>query len=186
MPALINFYTGIIVMNKLTLATSIRFNMFAKRDDIGSALAYAETLFSAMDPSAAVAARTALHVVLNTVAAEIEKLDTPAPEAAPEADAAQLDRRIDARVSAALSEINQWIDARIDVFLMNDKINHWAEDNLDGYIEQWIGDNLSDKIESWVDDNLDVGDHVDNWFDDNGSDKIRDALADVEITVKVK
>jgi len=178
-------------MNKLTLATSIRFNMFGKRDDIGSALAYAEQMLNAMNSADAVAARTLLHVVLNTVAAEIEKLDTPAPQAdgIRIADAAQLDQRIDARIAAALADaaqLDQRIDTRIDVFLMDDKINRWADDNLDGYIEQWIGDNLSDKIESWVDDNLDVGDHVNNWFDDNGSDKIRDALSDVEITVKVK
>jgi hypothetical protein len=112
-------------------------------------------------------------VVLNTVAKEIQKLDIPAPEAdgIRIADAAQLDQRI---------------DTRIDVFLMDDKINRWADDNLDGYIEQWIGDNLSDKIESWVDDNLDVGEHVDTWFDQNGSDIIRDALSDAEITVKIK
>jgi hypothetical protein len=178
-------------MNKLTLATSIRFNMFGKRDDIGSALAYAEQMLNAMNSADAVAARTLLHVVLNTVAAEIEKLDTPAQQAdgIRIADAAQLDQRIDARIAAALADaaqLDQRIDTRIDVFLMDEKINRWAEDNLDGYIDQWAGDNLSDKIESWVDDNLDVGEHVNNWFDDNGSDKIRDALSDVEITVKVK
>ena len=173
-------------MDKYTLAAAIRVGMFGERDTVGQAFTYAEQMLNAMSSADAIAARTLLHVVLNTVAKEIQKLDTSAPEAAPEADAAQLDRQIDARVSAALSEINQWIDARIDVFLMNDKINHWAEDNLDGYIEQWIGDNLSDKIESWVDDNLDVGEHVDTWFDQNGSDVIRDALSDVEITVIVK
>jgi len=182
-------------MDKYTLAAAIRVGMFGERDTVGQAFTYAEQMLNAMSSADAIAARTLLHVVLNTVAKEIQKLDTPAPEAAPEAggiriaDAAQLDQRIDARIAAALADaaqLDQRIDTRIDVFLMDDKINRWADDNLDGYIEQWIGDNLSDKIESWVDDNLDVGEHVDTWFDQNGSDIIRDALSDAEITVKIK
>jgi hypothetical protein len=178
-------------MDKYTLAAAIRVGMFGERDTVGQAFTYAEQMLNAMSSADAIAARTLLHVVLNTVAKEIQKLDIPAPEAdgIRIADAAQLDQRIDARIAAALADaaqLDQRIDTRIDVFLMDDKINRWADDNLDGYIEQWIGDNLSDKIESWVDDNLDVGEHVDTWFDQNGSDIIRDALSDAEITVKVK
>lgn len=48
--------------------------LFATRDSLPEALEYANTLIAAIRPTDRVAAYTALHVVLNTALAEIEKL----------------------------------------------------------------------------------------------------------------
>ena len=57
------------------LAQKLRKNMFSKRETIREAYDYAGSLIENMNSSDRIAALTALHVVLNTVADEIERRD---------------------------------------------------------------------------------------------------------------
>ena len=57
------------------LAQELRQNIFSKRKNIQEAYDYAGSLIESMNSSDRIAALTALHVVLNTVADEIERRD---------------------------------------------------------------------------------------------------------------
>jgi len=62
-------------MNKLTqYANSIRCPMFAGRDNVNKGLIYAYELINSIEGSGKVAAVTALQVVLNSVANDLERI----------------------------------------------------------------------------------------------------------------
>ena len=162
-------------MNKLELINALRVPLFASRDSLAEAFDYAEHMFNSIGPEGAVAARTALHVVVNTVVKEIEKLDA-VPAQAPDAVPAQAPEIDKARLAAL-------IDMRIDAVLedkINEAIGQYDFDELFG------GFDIDDKIEHWIDNNLDLSEAANEWFEENGKDAIRDALADVEINVKIR
>jgi hypothetical protein len=114
-------------MDKHTLAASIRIGMFAERETIQEAFDYADQVFKSLG-AADIAARTAMHVVLNTVAKQIAAL--PDPLAAPpeeikietvqlSVDRATLDDIIDARIA-------NWYENDFDIQEeINDAINDY-------------------------------------------------------------
>ena len=62
-------------MTKTALAQSIRHKLFSERETLKEAYEYAFKIFSSLG-SGEMAATTALMVVVNTLANEIEKLET--------------------------------------------------------------------------------------------------------------
>ncbi len=100
-------------MNPSTLAKSIRVNLFADRgSDIGAAWQYVEDMFDSMpDVGSRAAARTALHVLVNTIANAIDDL---APAAIAHAD------RPDVGIDE--SRIAHMVDVHV---------SRWLEENLD-------------------------------------------------------
>jgi hypothetical protein len=142
-------------MSKHTLAASIKVGMFAKRDTIDEAFEYVEMMFNTMpDPAHRAAARTALHVMLNTVAGLIEALpdqlppppaeiqisveDNPATGAEVEpvmvsVPREELDRIIDARIVAWINqdlrvELNEWFRDEVDI---DEAVQHYMDNSVD-------------------------------------------------------
>jgi hypothetical protein len=115
-------------MDKHTLAASIRIGMFAERETIQEAFDYADQVFRSLAANDDIAARTAMHVVLNTVAKQIAALPDPLAAPAEEirietvqlsVDRATLDDIIDAR-------INRWYENDFDIQEeINDAINEY-------------------------------------------------------------
>lgn len=125
-------------MTPKQLAADLRINLFADRGtDLKSAIEYSHAVFNTLETGNSIAARTAMHVVLNTVANILDEMldpaDNPATGTPVEPVHLMLDR-------AALDQI---IDARI---------------------EQWMDDNesmIDNRVESWMEDNFDP-DHLVN------------------------
>ena len=61
-------------MTNQELANAIRYKLFAERDTLKEAMDYAFDVFRTLGPNE-IAATTALMVVLNTLANEIEKVE---------------------------------------------------------------------------------------------------------------
>jgi hypothetical protein len=122
-------------MTKSTLAASLRVNLFADRgSDIGEAWQYVETMFDSMpDAGSRAAARTALHVLVNTIANAIDDL---APAAIAHAD--RPDVGIDESRIAHLVDVHmaQWIEDNLDI---ENQVQE-AIDNQD--IEQMISETI--------------------------------------------
>lgn len=121
-------------MDKHTLAASIRVGMFAERETIQEALDYADQVFKTLGTEEAFA-RTAMHVVLNSVAKQIIALPDPLPAPAEEIKIETVQLSLD---RATLDDI---IDARV---------SHWFNENID----------IENSIQDWINDNLDWGDIV--------------------------
>jgi hypothetical protein len=122
-------------MTKSTLAASLRVNLFADRgSDIGEAWQYVETMFDSMpDAGSRAAARTALHVLVNTIANAIDDL---APAAIAHAD--RPDVGIDESRIAHLVDVHmaQWVEDNLDI---ENQVQE-AIDNQD--IEQMISETI--------------------------------------------
>jgi len=122
-------------MTKSTLAASLRINLFADRgSDIGEAWQYVETIFDSMpDAGSRAAARTALHVLVNTIANAIDDL---APAAIAHAD--RPDVGIDESRIAHLVDVHmaQWIEDNLDI---ENQVQE-AIDNQD--IEQMVSETI--------------------------------------------
>lgn len=101
-------------MTTSKLAASLRINLFADRgSDIGEAWQYVETMFDSMpDAGSRSAARTALHVLVNTIANAIDDL---APATIAHAD--RPDVGIDESRIAHLVDVHmaQWIEDNLDI-----------------------------------------------------------------------
>jgi hypothetical protein len=132
-------------MDKHTLAASIRIGMFAERETIQEAFDYADQVFKSLG-AADIAARTAMHVVLNTVAKQIAALpdeivgtlpaDNPAAGVTSFQDT--LIKLIDSRIAQSnLGPIKEQI-----IEVVNDSFDHFAENKLDDLIERWVDQNL--------------------------------------------
>ena len=150
-------------MNKHELAASIKVGLFAKRDTVTEALKYAEMVIDTIhDPASRVAAATALHVTLNTVAALIEALpdqlppppaevrisveDNPATGTEPRGDMQSLLEPI--LVSVPRYELNRIIDQRI---------SDWLDDRFDSMASEWFNDNVDveEKVQHYIDNDVD-------------------------------
>jgi hypothetical protein len=122
-------------MTKSTLAASLRVNLFADRgSDIGEAWQYVETMFDSMpDAGSRAAARTALHVLVNTIANAIDDL---APATIAHAD--RPDVGIDESRIAHLVDVHmaQWVEDNLDI---ENQVQE-AIDNQD--IEQMISETI--------------------------------------------
>lgn len=101
-------------MTKSTLAASLRVNLFADRgSDIGEAWQYADDMLTSIpDAGARAAARTALHVLVNTIANAIDDL---APATIAHAD--RPDVGIDDSRIAHLVDVHmaQWVEDNLDI-----------------------------------------------------------------------
>ena len=122
-------------MSPKQLATALRVNLFADRGtDLNEAMHYSSQVLNSLGAES-IAARTAMHVVRNTVANTLESMPDPAdhPAVGVEPVQLQMDRN-------ALDAI---IDARIE---------HWMSDNL--------RDEVDERVEHWMDNNFDAEDQV--------------------------
>ena len=101
-------------MTKSALAKSLRVNLFADRgSDIGAAWQYADNMLASMpDAGSAAAARTALHVLVNTIANAIDDL---APATIAHAD--QPDVGIDESRIAHMVDVHmaRWLEENLDI-----------------------------------------------------------------------
>jgi hypothetical protein len=122
-------------MTKSKLAASLRVNLFADRgSDIGEAWQYADNMLASMpDAGSTAAARTALHVLVNTIANAIDDL---APEAIAHAD--RPDVGIDESRIAHLVDVHmaQWVEDNLDI---ENQVQE-AIDNQD--IEQMVSETI--------------------------------------------
>lgn len=126
-------------MTKSTLAASLRVNLFADRgSDIGEAWQYVETMFDSMpDAGSRAAARTALHVLVNTIANAIDDL---APAAIAHAD--RPDVGIDESRIAHLVDVHmaQWVEDNLDIENQVQETIGQVIDDID--IEQMISETI--------------------------------------------
>jgi hypothetical protein len=150
-------------MTKHELAASIKVGIFASRDTLEEAFEYVETMFNTMpDPAHRAAARTALHVMLNSVAKQIIALPDPLPLPPAEIQisvednpATGTEARQDLQsvlepvmVSVPRSELNRIIDQRI---------SDWLDDRFDGMTEEWFENNvdIDEKVQDYLDNSVD-------------------------------
>ena len=116
-------------MSPKQLAIELRMNLFADRGtDLNAAMDYAAQVLNSLG-SEGIAARTAMHVVLNTIANLLDEMH-PAPDN-PAAGVEQVQLQLDRNALDAI------IDARID---------HWAahhmSEHFNDHIEEWMSDNF--------------------------------------------
>jgi hypothetical protein len=150
-------------MTKHELAASIKVGIFASRDTLEEAFEYTETMFNSMpDPAHRAAARTALHVMLNSVAKQIIALPDPLPLPPAEIQisvednpATGTEARQDLQsvlepvmVSVPRAELNRIIDQRI---------SDWLDDRFDGMTEEWFDNNVdvAEKVQDYLDNSVD-------------------------------
>jgi hypothetical protein len=150
-------------MSKYELAASIKVGLFASRDTLEEAFEYVEMMINSMpDAAHQAAARTALHVMLNSVAKQIEALpdQLPPPPAevrisAEDNPATGTEARQDLQsmlepvmVSVPVNELNRIIDQRI---------SDWLDDRFDGMANEWFTDNvdIDEKVQEYLDNSVD-------------------------------
>jgi len=148
-------------MTKHELAASIKVGIFASRDTLEEAFEYTETMFNSMpDPAHRAAARTALHVMLNSVAKQIialpDQLPPPPAEVriSPEDNPATgTEARQDLQsvlepVLISVPELHRIIDQRI---------SDWLDDRFDSLAEEWFNDNVDvdEKVQEYIDNSVD-------------------------------
>lgn len=125
-------------MSTKQLAKDLRLTLFADRGtDLQAAMQYADQVFTSLGESN-IAARTAMHVVLNTVANLLNAMPDPADNPAAGATGLEqaLVKLIDQRLAARVSSEEDF-ETRVQA-----EIEDWAENNLDRQIEMWIEHNL--------------------------------------------
>jgi hypothetical protein len=150
-------------MTKHELAASIKVGIFASRDTLEEAFEYTETMFNSMpDPAHRAAARTALHVMLNSVAKQIIALPDQLPPPPAEVQisvednpATGTEARQDLQsvlepvmVSVPRDELNRIIDQRI---------SDWLDDRFDSMAEEWFENNVDvdEKVQEYIDNDVD-------------------------------
>ena len=148
--------------SKALLAASIRVGIFGKRDSIDEALEYASEIIDNLQTCDKAVVYTALHVVLNTVADEIDALpdssaaalEPPPAEVRidhadlPATGATSLHDQIEEIVLAQISKLGASIDQKIDRAIA---------ENLALIKEEWNEETKFDTIiEEWFEDNVDI------------------------------
>ena len=140
---------------KYELAASIRVGLFASHDTLESAFDYVESMINSMpDPGARAAARTALHVMLNSVANQIEALPDPLPLPPAEIQISAEDNPATGTevepviVSVPRTELNRIIDQRI---------SDWLDDRFDSMADEWFTNNVDvdEKVQEYIDNSVD-------------------------------
>jgi hypothetical protein len=147
-------------MTKNELAESIRVGLFASHDTLESAFAFVENMINSMpDPGARAAARTALHVMLNSVANQIEALPDQLPPPPAEVRISVEDNPATGTevepviVSVPRTELNRIIDQRI---------SDWLDDRFDSLADEWFETNvdIDEKVQEYLDNSVDWSDVV--------------------------
>jgi len=140
-------------MTKHELAASIKVGIFASRDTLEEAFEYTETMFNSMpDPAHRAAARTALHVMLNTVAKQIESLPDQLPPPPAEVRISAEDNPATGvevePVLISVPELNRIIDQRI---------SDWLDDRFDSLADEWFETNvdIDEKVQHYLDHDVD-------------------------------
>lgn len=142
-------------MTKNELAASIRVGLFASYDTLQEAFDFVEIMFNSMpDSGARAAARTALHVMLNSVANQIEALPDQLPPPPAEVRISAEDNPATGTevepviVSVPRTELNRIIDQRI---------SDWLDDRFDGMANEWFTDNvdIDEKVQEYLDNSVD-------------------------------
>lgn len=150
-------------------------DMFAKRDTVDQALAYASDLINTFEGGNKAAAWTALMVVVNTAAAVWP--EAPAQEPSP----FTLDA-LRSRIAA--------LEERLSPEALSQDISSqacaWLDDNFNERADQWLNDeaDLDDKIETWVENNLDIENEVADALRDKVYDTVRRVIRD-EVSVSI-
>jgi hypothetical protein len=154
-------------MTKHELAASIRVGLFASHDTLQQAFDFVEIMFDSMpDPGCRAAARTALHVMLNSVANQIEALPDQLPP--PPAEV-----RISAEDNPATgTEIQPVVAmvprAELDA-IIDARISSWAQQDLQTEIAEWFGDNvdIDNSVQEYIDNSVDWTELVRDEIRDN-------------------
>jgi hypothetical protein len=140
-------------MTKHELAASIKVGIFASRDTLEEAFEYTETMFNSMpDPAHRAAARTALHVMLNSVAKQIIALPDPLPLPPAEVQISVEDNPATGvevePVLISVPELNRIIDQRI---------SDWLDDRFDSMASEWFNDNVDvdEQVQHYIDNDVD-------------------------------
>jgi len=140
----------------IQLANDLHIGLFASRDTIGEAFDFAENMIESMPESGArAAARTALHVMVNSIAKQLRDIagqELPAPPA--EVRIAPEDHPdVGADPMAALFESM--------VGSLSKKIDD-MENNIEALTERFeeLDDDIEDRVEGWVENNFDVTEEV--------------------------
>lgn len=116
-------------------------NLFATRDNVDDAVEYANTLIQTLPSGNKAAAVTAIMVLINTAAAEFDKLPAPAP-AGPSPERLAL-------IDLIRGEIENWASEELE-----GKMTDWAQSelDLDAAVENWADSNMEDKIRETIND----------------------------------
>ena len=142
-------------MSKYELAASIKVGIFASRDTLEEAFEYTETMFNSMpDPAHRAAARTALHVMLNSVAKQIIALPDPLPLPPAEVRISAEDNPATGSevepviVSVPREELDRIIDARIVA---------WVNQDLRVEMAEWFRDevDIDNAVQEYIDNSVD-------------------------------
>jgi hypothetical protein len=154
-------------------------DMFAKRDTVDQALAYAIDLINTFEGGNKAAAWTALMVVVNTAAAVWP--EAPAQEPSP----FTLDA-LRSRIAALEERVGVMETTPVTQVAMAEAIESWADDNFNGRADQWLNDDadLDDKIETWVENNLDIENEVADALRDKVYDTVRRVIRD-EVSLSI-
>ena len=160
-------------MDKALLVASLRQRLFADRGtDVAAAFDYCNMLIDSIPGgNEKIAARTALHVLANTVANAIEALPEPlaAPAAevqiAPDNPAAGITdlesviiRLIDARIAQSPSlgdRIDNMIDRAMDTYAITEAIEQITAGKVTEGIDDFIANQLDDEIQKYMDNSVD-------------------------------
>lgn len=118
---------------------------FATRDNLDEALEYAAELAAGSTDSGTVF--TAMHVVLNTFIAQLEKAAQPAPPAVQAITLSPLVHdMIDQRVEQAIEAHADGLQERVA-----ELVQEWADENLqarvDAAVVEWLDENLNDRLQ---------------------------------------
>jgi hypothetical protein len=148
-------------MTKHELAASIKVGIFASRDTLEEAFEYTETMFNSMpDPAHRAAARTALHVMLNSVAKQIIALPDQLPP--PPAEV-----RISAEDNPATgTEARQDLQSVLEPVMVSvpreelDRI-------IDARIVAWVNQDLRVEMAEWFRDEVDIDNAVQEYIDNS-------------------
>jgi hypothetical protein len=151
-------------MSKYELAASIKVGIFASRDTLEEAFEYVETMFNTMpDPAHRAAARTALHVMLNSVAKQIESLPDQLPPPPAEIQISVEDNP--ATGTEVNTDINRILDNPVLVSvpraelnrIIDQRISDWLDDRFDGMANEWFNDNvdIDEQVQEYMDNSVD-------------------------------
>jgi hypothetical protein len=151
-------------MSKHELAASIKVGIFASRDTLEEAFEYVETMFNTMpDPAHRAAARTALHVMLNSVAKQIIALPDPLPPPPAEIQISVEDNP--ATGTEVNTDINRVLDNPVLVSvpraelnrIIDQRISDWLDDRFDGMANEWFNDNvdIDEQVQEYMDNSVD-------------------------------
>jgi hypothetical protein len=160
-------------MSKYELAASIKVGLFASRDTLEEAFEYVEMMFNSMpDAAHQAAARTALHVMLNSVAKQIEALPNQLPPPPAEVRISVEDNP--ATGTEAATDINRILDNPVLVSVPRAELNRI----IDQRISDWLDDRFDSMADEWFENNVDIDEKVQHYIDNDvdWTEIVRDEL----------